>query len=73
MATNCRFILKNEDFDFIDDELVNETIPCNFPHYNNGEGCTSCPIYRQLFECKTKNEYIELNEEIDKQIQLWWI
>ena len=33
MPTNCVFILRNEEFDFIDDELMPERIQCNFDEY----------------------------------------
>ena len=71
MATNCQFILKNNDFDYIDDELITEQLHCAFPHYNYGRGCSSCPIYRQLIE--TKNPQIEHNEEVQDDIQKWWV
>jgi len=70
MATNCQFILENSDFDHIDDELINETIQCQFPHYDNGRGCSSCPVYRQIME--TKNPTIEHLENIQEDIENWW-
>lgn len=71
MATNCRFILKNNDFDHIDDELINETLQCTFPHYNGGKGCPLCPIYKQLME--TRNIQTEKIEHEQENIQLWWV
>jgi len=68
--TNCQFILENKEFDYIDDELINSNIICSFPHYENGKGCTSCSIYRQIME--SKNPQIEEDEEIQKNIQEWW-
>jgi len=71
MATRCQFILKNSDFDHIDDELISESLHCNFPHYNGGEGCTSCPVYRQLIE--TRNIQTEDKEREQEEIQKWWV
>jgi len=70
MPTNCQFILPNTDFDHIDDELISETLQCAFPHYNNGEGCPSCPVYRQLME--TKNPILEHDDRVHDSIQKWW-
>jgi hypothetical protein len=70
MTTVCKFILKNNDFDHIDDELINESLECNFPHYQHGEGCSSCPVYRQLLE--TKNPILEQDEAIRDEIEKWW-
>jgi len=54
MITNCQFILENHDFDYIDDELINSRLHCMNPHYEHGQGCYTCPIYRQLFEVRGK-------------------
>jgi len=54
MITNCQFILKNNDFDYIDNELINSNLHCMNPHYENGRGCYTCPLYKQLFEVRGK-------------------
>jgi len=70
MSTNCVFIVDNKEFDFIDKDLIGERMGCNFPHYNNGEGCSSCPVYKQMIETNNANlEYLERMQDI---IDNWW-
>jgi len=63
MLTNCKFILKNDEFNYIDNELIDGKLQCNFSHYNYGEGCLSCPLYRQLLEMKNPGSGGMLLEE----------
>ena len=62
MITNCQFILENKEFDYIDDELINGQLQCSFPHYNYGEGCLNCSVYKQLIESTNKTEYNDFEE-----------
>ena len=71
MATNCIFILENEEFNNIDEELIPERLQCNFPHYQHGEGCPSCPVYRQIMESRSTHH--ERMEDVQDIIQKWWV
>ena len=70
MPTNCQFTLENTDFDHLDESLVDGQLQCHFPHYDHGNGCPSCPVYRQLFE--NKNATFEETERVQEEIQKWW-